>query len=138
MYFTTFNHYGDNDIIYDNDHNIIYNDEQCLICWDKSATNNNIYKMQTLLYSSMYYTTCSCNGFFHNRCLMKWIYKTHSCPICRIKFDINIVDEKLPFTFNIFKILKLFLTIFLIKLLYNIIFDIQYAVEKKIQNEQYN
>jgi hypothetical protein len=69
---------------------------------------------------------------------MKWIYKTHSCPICRIKFDINIVDEKLPFTFNIFKILKLFLTIFLIKLLYNIIFDIQYAVEKKIQNEQYN
>jgi hypothetical protein len=68
---------------------------------------------------------------------MKWIYKTHSCPICRIKFDINI-DENLPLTFNIFKILKLFLTIFLIKILYNIIFDIQYAVEKKIQNEQYS
>jgi hypothetical protein len=137
MYFTTFNHYNDDDIMYDDDHNIIYNDEQCLICWDKYTTKNHIYKMQTLLYSSIYYTSCNCNGYFHHNCLFKWIYKTNSCPICRIKFDINI-NENLPLTFNIFKIFKFFITIFLIKILYNIIFDIQYEVEKKIQNEQYS
>ena len=136
MYFTTFNHYDDddNDIMYDNHYNIIYNNEQCLICWDKYTTNNNVYKMQSLLSSSIYYTSCTCNGYFHHNCLLKWIYKTNSCPICRIKFEFNI-DEKLPFTFNIFKIFKFWITLFLIKILYNIIFDIQYEVEKKIQND---
>jgi len=127
MYFNTFNHYSDDDIIYD--------DAQCIICWDKSTTNNNIYKMQILLSSSIYYTSCTCNGHFHDKCLLKWIYKTQSCPICRIKFDIN-VEEKLPLTFNIFKILKYICIILIIRILYNIIFDIQYEVEKKLQNEQ--
>jgi hypothetical protein len=138
MYFTTFNHYDDNDIMYDNHYNIIYNNEQCLICWDKYTTNNNVYKMQSL-FSSMYYTSCTCNGYFHQNCLMKWIYKTNSCPICRIKLEIE-VHENLPLTFNIlkiYKLFKLFFTFILIKILYNIIFNIQYAVEKKIQNEQY-
>jgi hypothetical protein len=134
MYFSTFNHYDDNDIIYDTDHNIIYNDEQCLICWDKYTPNNNIYKMQSLFSSSIYLTPCDCNGYFHKNCLLKWIYKTNSCPICRVKLEIN-VEEKLPLTFNIFKIFKLLITLFLIKILYNIIFDIQYEVEKKLQNE---
>ena len=131
MYFRTFDHYDDND----NDHNIIYNNEQCLICWDK---NNNVYKMQSLLYSSMYYTSCTCNGFFHEKCLLKWIYKTNSCPICRVKFEFNINDEKLPFTFNIYKLFKLFFTLFFIKILFDIILGIQYAVEKNIQNDADN
>jgi hypothetical protein len=134
MYFSTFNHYDDNNIIYDDAHNIIYNDEKCLICWDKSTSKNNIYKMQTLLSSSMYDTSCSCNGYFHNPCLMKWIYKTNSCPICRIKLEINI-DNNLPLTFNVFKIFKLFLTFVLFRILYDIMFGIQYAVEKNLQND---
>ena len=83
----------------------------------------------------MYYTSCTCNGYFHNTCLLKWIYKTNSCPICRIKLEIDI-NENLPLTFNIFKIFKLFFTFILIKILYDIIFDIQYTIEKKIQNDQ--
>jgi hypothetical protein len=138
MYFTTFNHYDDNDIIYDEDHNIIYNNEQCLICWDKYTPNNNIYKMQSLLSSSIYYTPCTCNGYFHNTCLLKWIYKTNSCPICRITFEFNVDDQNLPLTFNAFKLIKFFLTCVLIRILYDIMFGIQYAVEKKIQNEQYS
>ena len=128
MYFTTFNHYAD-------DYDIIYHDEVCLICWDVSTTNNNIYKMKSLISSSVYYTHCNCNGNFHHNCLLKWIYKTQSCPICRINFDIN-VEEKLPLTFNIFKILKYICIILIIRILYNIIFEIQYEVEKKMQNEQ--
>jgi len=126
MYFRTFNHYDDDNID-------IYNNEQCLICWE----TNNIYKMQSFLSSSMYYTSCSCNGFFHEKCLLKWIYKTNSCPICRVKFEFNI-DDKLPLTFNIFKLFKLFFTLFFIKILYDIIFEIQYVVEKKLQNNTDN
>ena len=140
MYFTTFNHYDDNDIIYDNNYNIIYCDEQCLICWDKTTTNNNVYKMQSLFSSSMYYTSCTCNGYFHNTCLMKWINKTNSCPICRVKLEID-VDENLPLTFNIlkiYKLFKLFFTFILIRILYDIIFDIQYTIEKKLQNDHSN
>jgi len=139
MYFSTFNHYDDNDIIYDANHNIIYNDEQCLICWDKTTTNNNVYKMQSL-FSSMYSTSCTCNGYFHENCLLKWIYKTNSCPICRIKLEIDI-DENLPLTFNILKYLKIFKYICMglfIRILFDIIFSIQYTFEKRLQNDQLN
>lgn len=134
MYFTTFNHYNDNDIIYDDDHKIIYNNEQCLICWDKYTPNNNIYKMQSLLTSSIYYTPCTCNGYFHHACLLKWIYKTNSCPICRVKFNVD--NEVLPLTFNAFKLVKIFLTFFFIRILYIIMVSIQYAVEKNIGKDQ--
>jgi hypothetical protein len=117
MYFTTFNYYD--------------NEELCLICWE----NKNIHKMKSLLHSSLYYTYCNCNGNFHHDCLLKWIKKTNSCPICRIKIEI---DEPLPLTFKISKLFKLFFTFILIKILYDIIFEIQYAAEKKyrIQNEE--
>jgi hypothetical protein len=137
MYFTTFNHYDDDD---NNDYfsyNHIYNDEQCLICWETSTTNNNIYKMQSLLIPSIYYTNCSCNAYFHNECLLKWVYKTHSCPICRTNFVFNI-NEKLPLTFSIFKIFKLCISIIFIRILYDVIFNIHFVVEKKIHDQQYD
>ena len=128
MYFSTFNHYDDDDVI--------YNDDVCLICWDTSTRrNNNVSRMKSLLSSSIYFTTCNCNGSFHHNCLFKWIYKTYSCPICRTKLELN-VDEKLPLTFNIFKTFKLLFTLILIKIIYDIIVDIQFSVEKNIQNEQ--
>ena len=135
MYFSTFNHYDDDD----NDYHIQSNNEVCLICWDASThDNNSVYKMQSLLETSLYFTTCSCNGSFHQNCLLKWIYKTYSCPICRTKFEID-VDKKLPLTFNIFKILKLFKLLFmrvLIKIIYDITFNIQVSLESHTQNEQ--
>lgn len=139
MYFTTFNHYDDDNIdIYNNitDYNIM---ETCLICWDPSTTNNKISKMKQLMSSSIYYTHCSCNAYFHKDCLFQWINKTNSCPICRFEFDFNI-NETYPFTFNIFSIFKLICKLcfqyFLLRILYNIIFGIHFAVEKKIQEEQ--
>ena len=134
MYFTTFNHYDDDNYI---SYNHIYNDEQCLICWETSTTNNNIYKMQSLLIPSIYYANCSCNAYFHNDCLLKWVYKTHSCPICRINFEFNI-DEKLPLTFSVFKFVKLCFSIIFLRIVWNIIFGIHFAVEKKIQDDPYN
>jgi hypothetical protein len=137
MYFTTFNHYDDDD---NNDYfsyNHIYNDHQCLICWETSTTNNNIYKMQSLLIPSIYYTNCSCNSYFHNECLLKWVYKTHSCPICRTNFVFNI-NEKLPLTFSIFKIFKLCISIIFIRILYDVIFNIHFVVEKKIHDQEYD
>ena len=131
MCFTTFNHYDDDYISYNN----IYNDQPCIICWDTSTTNNNIYKMQFLLNPSIYYTNCSCNAYFHNDCLLKWIYKTHSCPICRIKLEFNL-NENLPLTFSVFKIVKLCITIIFLRIIWSIIFGIHIAVEKKIQNDQ--
>ncbi len=112
--------------------------DTCLICWDNSTSNNNVFKMKSILSTSIYFTTCTCNGAFHQNCLLKWIYKTYSCPICRTKFEID-VDEKLPLSFNIFKffkIVKALFTLALIKIIYDIVFDIQYSVEKYTQNDQ--
>jgi hypothetical protein len=61
----------------------------------------------------------------------------HSCPICRINFEFN-VDEKLPLTFSIFKFVKLCFSIIFLRIVWNIIFGIHFAVEKKIQDDPYN
>ena len=132
MYFTTFNHYDDDD----DDNDTINNDQLCLICWDAT---NKISKMKLILDSSIYYSDCSCNGYFHHHCLMKWIYKTNSCPICRTKLEINVDDNlilNLNLNWNIFKIFKLFFTFILIRILYDIMFNIQYEVEKNIQSQE--
>ena len=134
MYFTTFNHYDDDDNIDIYKENDVF--DLCLICWDN---NNNICKMKALLYSSIYYTSCTCNGNFHHTCLMKWINKTNSCPICRIKLKNRInYNENIPLTFNILKYLKLFkyiCIILFIRMLYDIMFELQYTVHKKLQND---
>ena len=83
MYFTTFNHYDDNDIMYDNHYNIIYNNEQCLICWDKYTTNNNVYKMQSLLSSSIYYISPSLT-----ETLPVYVGVRHEVPPCTSLFKV--------------------------------------------------
>jgi hypothetical protein len=138
MYFTTFNHYDDDNIdIYINKTN---DTDMCLICWEQSTTNNNICKMTSSVFNLYFYKSCTCNASFHHPCLLKWINKTNSCPICRSKIQRHTDDddEKLPLTFNILKYLKLFKYICMalfIRILYNIIFDIQYYAERKIQND---
>lgn len=127
MYFTTFNHDDDD----------IYNEDTCLICWEPQTTDNFIYKMKTAISISSYHTSCTCNGKFHHDCLLKWIYLSQSCPICRIKIDIvDDNNEKLPLTFNILKILIfLFKWIFFFCLL-RTIFNLQYSVEKYTNEHQ--
>jgi hypothetical protein len=138
MYFTTFNHYDDDNIDIYKENDLI---DICLICWEPSTTNNEICKMKSLRFYFYFYKSCACNGSFHHMCLMKWINKTNSCPICRIKIENHINDndnENLPLTFNILKYLKIFkyiCIILFIRILYDIIFEIQYTVEKKIHND---
>jgi hypothetical protein len=136
MYFTTFNHYDDDNIDIYKENDVV---DLCLICWEPSTTNNEICKMKSLGFYFYFYKSCTCNGSFHHVCLLKWINKTKSCPICRIKIENHIDDdENLPLTFDILKYLKIFkyiCIILFIRILYDIIFEIQYTVEKKIQNE---
>ena len=140
MYFTTFNHYDDDNIdIYNdkrNDNDLI---DLCLICWEPSTPKNEICKMKSFGFYFYFYKPCTCDGSFHHLCLLKWINKTKSCPICRIKIQNHIDDdEKLPLTFDIFKYLKIFkyiCMILFIRILYDIVFGIQYYAEKKLHND---
>jgi hypothetical protein len=131
MYFTTFNHYDDDTLYNDT----ICNDEICLICWEPHTTNNHIYKMKTVL-STTYSPSCTCNGKFHHDCLLKWIYMSQSCPICRIKIDIvDDNDEKLPLTFNVLNIYILLKYLFLFCLV-KTLFDLQFSIENRIEENQ--
>lgn len=137
MYFTTFNHYDDDNIdIYNN----IYSDgvdDTCLICWDPSTPNNKICKMTSFGFYFYFYKSCTCNGSFHPSCLLQWINITNSCPICRIKIENHHnSNQKLPLTFNILKIFKYICIMLFAKIIYDIIFGIHFAIEKKIQNDQ--
>ena len=132
MYFTTFNHDDDaND-------DTLYDGELCLICWEPHTTNNYIYKMKTAISIFSYHTSCTCNGKFHHDCLLKWIYMSQSCPICRIKIDIvDDNDEKLPLTFNVLKCFKIFIYLskylffcFLLKTMFNIVYFLEKSVDE--------
>ena len=143
MYFTRLKKYNANKI---NANKINKEEDACLICLESSTTNNHICKMKILISSYFYYQSCKCDGLFHYNCLLKWIYISKSCPICRSVIENNInmnvdIHDNLPLTYNVYnvyKILKLFKYLWmciLFKILLNIIFNIQYTVEKQIQNE---
>ena len=56
------------DIIYDIDHK--KQTDICPICYDKYNDNNTPVKL-------------ICNHIFHKKCIIKWLDKTCSCPLCR-------------------------------------------------------
>ena len=140
MYFTTFNH---DDILYNDTNNT--NDE-CLICWEPSTTNNNIIKMQSLISTSLISTSCRCNGLFHYNCLFKWIKQTNTCPICHTIIELTLdkhlklhynhksqLFRNINYTIYIFiKVFKYFLLLWSMNMIYNIIFHIQYSIEQKL------
>jgi hypothetical protein len=132
MYFTRLKKYNANKIN-------ITKDDACLICLESSTTNNNICKMKLLLSSYFYYQSCHCDGLFHYDCLLKWIFLSKSCPICRSVIETNTdINDDLPLTYNVYKILKIFKYLWmsiLFRILINIMFNIQYTVERQIQNE---
>lgn len=119
--------------------NIHKEEDTCIICLEPTATNNPICKLKILIPAYFYYKSCQCDGLFHSDCLLKWIYISKSCPICRTVIKINIhINENLPLTYNVLKILKIFKYIWmyiLFKILLNIIFNIQYTVERQLENE---
>jgi len=54
-------------------------DETCAICMDD--INSNVYK-----------TTC--NHYFHQKCLYKWIKEKPSCPLCRNHISLKVDIER--------------------------------------------
>ena len=150
MYFTTFNHYDD-DVLYSNETK--YADENCLICWDPPTINNNIIRMKSLVHHLSFLKTCSCNGYFHHDCLLKWIDTTDSCPICRKEIEKNVTNSNnilylnknsqlfriIYFTNNYnyaYTIFNYFFIFFVLKLIYYIMLDIQLFIEKNNDYDQ--
>ena len=137
MYFTTFNHYDEQD-----GQEEITN-ELCLICWDPSTTNNKLIKMNPVISYLLFSKLCSCNGIFHYNCLLKWIDTTNSCPICRKPIERDINEENVVtlnnksqiFRFinftnnNLYKILKYIFYFYFFKMVYIIVLDIQQTIE---------
>ena len=102
MYFTIFNHNDETDETDETNENDENKNDLCLICWDPSATNNNLIKMKTTLSYLLFSKDCSCNGIFHCNCLLKWINSTNSCPICRKPIEKNINEENFFFILYFF------------------------------------
>lgn len=54
--------------------------KECFICLD----TNDVYQTTIELKNQLIYIkTCSCDGFIHNSCLIRWFKLHSSCPICR-------------------------------------------------------
>jgi hypothetical protein len=144
MYFSTISSYDDEVIK-------IADDEKCLICWEISTNRNNLIKMNSLHLFSSFYKSCNCNCIVHSDCLLEWINKQQSCPICRSEIEIDIsdknknkfryktqlqrlyifVDDNTYKLINLIKIFKYFCIFILIQNFYFIIKDIQYTIEKQ-------
>jgi hypothetical protein len=55
--------------------------EQCIVCWEFSSKDNEIYKMKHI---PLFVSDCLCNCDVHLVCFVDWIKKTPTCPICRV------------------------------------------------------
>ena len=55
--------------------------EQCIVCWEISSKDNEIYKMKHI---PLFISDCLCNCDVHLVCFVDWIKKTPTCPICRV------------------------------------------------------
>ncbi len=72
-------------------------EDLCLICWQPTEKNNIIKKLSHFSDVSI---SCKCNPYIHQLCLINWISKNNSCPICRTK--IYNYQQRYFNTFNIF------------------------------------
>jgi hypothetical protein len=141
MYFSTISSYDD-------EITEIADDEKCLICWETASNCNNLIKMNSLHLFSSFYKSCNCNCIIHSDCLLEWVNKQQSCPICRNEIEIDVSDKhKHKFKYNtqlqrfyifvddntykLFKIFKYFCIFILFQVFYYTIKDIQYIIENK-------
>jgi hypothetical protein len=51
-------------------------ENECFICFE----NASIIRLNN---QELFFKTCNCNGWIHERCLEKWYNIHHTCPICR-------------------------------------------------------
>lgn len=138
MYFSTISSY-DNEIIE------IPDDEKCLICWETSTNCNKLIKMNSLHLFSSFYKSCDCNSIIHSDCLLEWVNKQLSCPICRNEIEFDVSDNNInKFKYktqlqrlyifidvNTYRLFKYFCIFILIKGFYYTMNDIQYSIEKQ-------
>jgi hypothetical protein len=143
MYFSTISSYDD-------DITEITYDEKCLICWETATDCNNLIKMNSLHLFSSFYKSCYCNCIIHSDCLLEWVNKKQSCPICRNEIKIDISDKnkhKHNFkyktqlqrsyifvndnTYKLINLFKYFCIFILIQNFYYIIKDIHYTIENQ-------
>jgi len=61
--------------------------EQCIVCWEFSSKDNEIYKMKHI---PLFVSDCLCNCDVHLLCFVDWVKKTPTCPICREDLMFNI------------------------------------------------
>ena len=95
-------------------------EDLCLICWQSTEKNNIIKKLSHFSDVSI---SCKCNPYIHQLCLINWISKNNSCPICRTK--IYNLDTFNTFTKYIIKFMYYIIPLYLIYFVYfyiNILF----------------
>jgi len=142
MYLTT-HRYHDED-----DENVyIEKDTQCMICLEACTDSEKVIKMARLLRSLFFVQPCSCNGYFHFDCLLKWLHVTRSCPICRSLINIKVnktmqlkhynksqLFRLFMFTFNLVPRLYTWFWIYwATKFIYHIILILCYSVERQLE-----
>ena len=112
---------------------LIESNKECIICW---LTSSEVTHVKCMKNHFFFVSSCNCNAYIHDTCLQKWINKQSSCPICRTKIFVNIIENKdyyikirayfvilLNNTFYVLKMLSFFSMVNLFFLLfYNIIF----------------
>ena len=90
MYFPVFlsnEYYSDEDI---QDNITIFEKDICIICWMPDEKNNEVKHLSEF---SHIITTCKCQPTIHSLCLDSWIIQNSSCPICRTKISIHILNS---------------------------------------------
>lgn len=77
-----------------NEYNAINNNDitnkDCIICWLPSTQDSPVKCMKEYSY---FISNCKCNAFFHDNCFKTWLKLVSSCPICRTKISINIIEN---------------------------------------------
>ena len=143
MYFSTFSSYDDNT----NNNSNSNDDEQCLICWENQTKQNRLIKLNTLHTFAPYDKQCSCSSLVHCTCLLEWIQHKQSCPICREQLLPNDLCE-IQVTYktqlyrlfiyineNTLTLVKIVVWIVYINILFDIMTNLQYAVESQFEND---
>lgn len=148
MYFCTYEHYDDvsnYNNSYDENNNM-----ECFICFEIKIINETQpikLKKQTL-----YLRECNCDSYVHKSCLKTWFDHNKNCPICRkivrennlmiltfnwcIQYETNLYLFITSIDVNIFKILSVYLFIYLVFEIY--LTEIKINSIHKFDNINYN
>ena len=93
---------------------VTHNNDECFICFMPYEQNNPIKMLSEFSHISL---KCKCNTNIHLLCLNNWIYKTHSCPICRTTCislqEINLIKSYLTSIINIYVFIILIFNLYL-------------------------